>query len=249
MSQNIRRYLLATFTFSWIFWGIIIIANQFDLLHYGTPLSMVFFIFGGLMPMICGIWVKKKYSTKDDFKAFTKSIINPRHHLFWYIIVIGLAFIFTFLPTLFGGAKMIQPLYMALLGFPIMIIGGGLEKIGWRGFLQPALQKKFSPLNSTLILGIFWAVWHLPLWFIPGSSQSSWSFLNYLITVIALSLLLAAIYSMTKSIFLCIIFHAFINSFWSVFIPFFKLLPAFVSIIFALVIFFIAQSKLKQSFP
>ena len=35
-----------------------------------------------------------------------------------------------------------NPLYLALIEFPIMIIGGGLEEIGWRGYLQPTLQKK-----------------------------------------------------------------------------------------------------------
>lgn len=246
MSQDIKNYLLSTFVFSWIFWGIIIIANQFDLLKFGTPLAMVFFVLGGLMPTICGIWVKKKYSSKDDFKAFIKNIINPKHHFSWYIIVIGLAFLYTFLPTLFGGAKMGQPFYMAFLGLPIMIIGGGLEEIGWRGFLQPALQKKMSILNSTLLLGIFWAIWHLPLWFIPGSNQASWSFLNYFLTVIGLSFLLAVIFSKTKSIFLCIIFHAFINSFWAVYIPIFKLLPTCIILGLTIVIFLLSQNKFTQ---
>lgn len=246
MNQDIKKYLLSTFVFSWAFWGIIIVANQFNYLKFGTPLAMGFFILGGLMPTICGIWVKKKYSSKDDFNAFIKNIINPKHHISWYIIVIGLAFLYTFLPTLYGGARMGQPFYMAFLGLPIMIIGGGLEEIGWRGFLQPALQKKFSFLISTLLLGIFWAIWHLPLWFIPGSNQASWSFLNYFLTVIALSFLLAMVYSKTKSIFLCIIFHAFINSFWAVYIPIFKLLPTCITLGLAIVIFLLSQNIFFQ---
>lgn len=247
MNKDIKRFLVCTFTLTWVFWGIIVIANQFNLLQHGTPLSMVFFVLGGIMPAICGIWVKKKYSTKEDYRVFIKSIISVKHHIIWYIMVIGLAFIFTFLPTLYGGAKMEHPLYMVLLGLPIMIIGGGLEEIGWRGLLQPALQKKFSSVSSTLIVSFFWAVWHLPLWFIPGSSQASFSFLNFFITIMALSFLLTIIYSKTKSIFLCIIFHAFINSSWSVFIPNFKLLPVCVTLAFAIVIFLLSRVTINKS--
>ena len=44
-----------------------------------------------------------------------------------------------------------KPLYVALISFPIMIIGGGLEEIGWRGILQPALQKRFSEFLVRLL--------------------------------------------------------------------------------------------------
>ncbi|SFB30445.1 CPBP family intramembrane glutamic endopeptidase [Clostridium frigidicarnis] len=243
MEKDVKRYLWYTFASSWILWGIIIIANQLNLMRYGTPLSMLFFIAGGLTPPICEIWIKKKYSSSNDYKSFIKSILNPRHQVVWYIIVIGLAFIFSFLPTLFGGATIEHPLYIAILAFPIMIIGGGLEEIGWRGFLQSALQKKFSIISSTVIVGIIWTVWHLPLWFISGSPQSSMSFLCFSITGIALSFLLAAILYGTKSVFLCIIFHTFINSFWSVFVPNERLLPACFMLIFAIVMFIVIEKK------
>jgi len=243
MSKDIKRYLRYTFVSSWILWGIIIIANQFNLLHYGTPLSMLFFIAGGFTPPICEILLKKKYSTSEDYKSFTKSILNPRHHAIWYILVMGLSIIFCFVPTLFPGGTMKGPLYIAILEFPIMIFGGGLEEIGWRGFLQPALQKKYSAIISTLIVGIIWAVWHLPLFFILGSSQASMSFLWFFIYAIALSFLLAAIFNGTKSIFLCIIFHALMNSFSEVFVPNQRLIPACFMLVFAIIIF-IAIAKM-----
>ena len=41
--------------------------------------------------------------------------------------------------------------------------------MGWRGFLLPRLQTRFNPLVSTILVGVVWALWHLPLWLIPGS--------------------------------------------------------------------------------
>ena len=130
-----------------------------------------------------------------------------------------------------------KPLYLALISLPIMIIGGGLEEIGWRGYLQPMLQKKWPTFTSTLIVGGIWALWHLPLWFIVGSNQMSMNYLWFTTIVLALSLLLTVIYITTKSIFLCIIFHAFINSLWEVYIPDTNVLAALFSLLFALVIF------------
>ncbi|MHB8062764.1 MAG: CPBP family intramembrane glutamic endopeptidase, partial [Ruminiclostridium sp.] len=220
MNKDIKRYLFYAFTSSWLFWGGVAILTQLKLLKYGgSPLFLVPFIMGGIMPAICELWLKKKYGSKEDFKAFTKNILSPKHSVELYLLVIGSAFLFMFLPTLWGGATMKQPLYIALMEFPIMIIGGGLEEIGWRGFLQPELEKKLPSSISSLIVGSIWAVWHLPLWFIIGSNQSSMNGLWFFINAIALAFLLTATYSVTKSIFLCIISHALLNAFWDVFVP------------------------------
>lgn len=45
----------------------------------------------------------------------------------------------------------------------ILFYGGGNEEPGWRGLSQPLLQKKYSPLVAGLILGVVWALWHVPL--------------------------------------------------------------------------------------
>ncbi len=44
------------------------------------------------------------------------------------------------------------------------LMQGGNEEPGWRGLLQPALQKKISPLAASLIVAVFWSLWHLPLY-------------------------------------------------------------------------------------
>jgi uncharacterized protein len=56
----------------------------------------------------------------------------------------------------------ILPLY-ALTFCVTLLIQGGNEEIGWRGFMQPELQKRFSPLVAALIISVFWSLWHLPL--------------------------------------------------------------------------------------
>ncbi|QTD40104.1 CPBP family intramembrane glutamic endopeptidase [Sporosarcina sp. Te-1] len=237
MGKEIRRFLFYTFVSSWILWGGLAILTQLNLLRFGTALSLILFILGGITPAFCEIWLKKKYSSKEDFNSFVKNIKNPGHPFSWYAFTIGLAFAACFLPTLWGGASLENPLYIALILFPIMVIGGGLEEIGWRGYLQPALQKKWSSFTSTFMVGGIWAIWHLPLWFVVGSNQTSMNFLWFTLSALALSFLLTVIYSFTNSIFLCIIFHALINSFWEVFIPNTTVVSALLTLLFALLIF------------
>lgn len=45
----------------------------------------------------------------------------------------------------------------------LALVGGGKEEFGWRGWLQSALQQHISPLLAAVIVGVVWAIWHLPL--------------------------------------------------------------------------------------
>ncbi|HRX17273.1 MAG TPA: CPBP family intramembrane metalloprotease [Spirochaetota bacterium] len=66
----------------------------------------------------------------------------------------------------------IFPVYWLAMVF----LGGGQEEIGWRGYIMPFLEKRFGVFYGTVILGLVWAIWHLPLWFIPGSNQTYMNF-------------------------------------------------------------------------
>lgn len=247
MNSSIRKYLVCIFTFSWILWGTSIVLTQLNIAKFATPFVMIFFVFGGIMPAIIEIVLKKKYSSEHEFKTFIKSIINPKHHFLLYVFIVVLAFLSCFLPTLFGGATMQNPLYIALLAFPVMIIGGGLEEIGWRGFLQPALQKQFPDFFSTLIVSAIWTCWHIPLFFIVGSSQYHTDFLYFAVMAIGVSFLLATIYNATQSIFLCIVLHALINSFWAVYIPNGKVYPVCLTLIFGITVFVVFELFKRKS--
>lgn len=59
----------------------------------------------------------------------------------------------------FGG---VSSVFIAC-GYVTLVRGPLREEIGWRGFALPRLQYRYSPLVATLILGIIWTVWHLPL--------------------------------------------------------------------------------------
>lgn len=69
------------------------------------------------------------------------------------------------------------------------------EEAGWRGFALPRLQGKYNALASSLILGVIWCCWHIPLFFLPGSSQQGIPFPIYLMLVVTLGVYFTWLYN------------------------------------------------------
>lgn len=90
-----------------------------------------------------------------------------------------------------------------------LLIGGPLsEEIGWRGFLLPRLQKRLNPFCSSIVLGIIWACWHLPLFFIVGTCQYGIPFLLFVMTTTINTIIITWIFNRTNgSLVFPILFH------------------------------------------
>ncbi|MBE2240931.1 MAG: CPBP family intramembrane metalloprotease [Caldilineaceae bacterium] len=83
------------------------------------------------------------------------------------------------------------------------------EETAWRGFALPRLQSRYSALNASLILGILWGIWHLPLWFIPDSFQSTLPFGGFVLATVAMSIITTWVFNHTHgSVLLAAILHA-----------------------------------------
>ena len=106
-----------------------------------------------------------------------------------------------------------SPWYMMPLGFIVMLPLVGLaEEVGWRGFLQPELEKKLPFPIATSITAVIWYVWHLPIWAMPSSNNYGDSLIGFAITIFVWAFVSAAIYKATKSVLACAAYHSFINS-------------------------------------
>jgi membrane protease YdiL (CAAX protease family) len=99
------------------------------------------------------------------------------------------------------------------------LLGGGQEEFGWRGYVLPRLEARFSPVTATLILGILWGLWHLPIVAADPEFQHGLD-VAALLPVVALSLvsvvgyafLLTWLFNRTGSVLVAILLHAGFNT-------------------------------------
>ncbi|MFF2480402.1 CPBP family intramembrane glutamic endopeptidase [Paenibacillus sp. NPDC058071] len=211
--KMILQYLLFTFLITYLAWGCLILGSQFGGIEMGTPVGVILHIIGGNAPPLIAYFVLRKHGRVTGFRSFMKSAFTVKEPLLMYMVVLVLTAVYFGLPALMGGITNSWPVYIAVLSIPVMVIGGGLEELGWRYILQPILETRFSFITSTVITSCIWAVWHLPLFFIPGTSQYNWSFGLFSISILGMSFALAVIYRVSGSIWLCILFHSMINAF------------------------------------
>lgn len=93
------------------------------------------------------------------------------------------------------------------------LLGGGLgEEFGWRGFALPRLQERFNPLTASLVLGLFWGLWHLPDFWL-SSIRDDESLPLFLLAILPLSILYTWVYNRTQgSVLIVALAHAAANA-------------------------------------
>lgn len=87
------------------------------------------------------------------------------------------------------------------------------EELGWRGFAQNELQKKHSPLKASIIIGFWWGVWHLPIWFTTGFTGINLIkyIILFMIAVISISIIMTSFYNLNKNLLVPIMIHQLFN--------------------------------------
>lgn len=105
------------------------------------------------------------------------------------------------------------PWYAMLVALPISTLTQAGEEIGWRGYALPLMSKRFGLALSSVILGIIWAAWHLPLFYFEAADTYNQSFPLYLLQVTGLSVIMAwLLWKVNGNLLPLMVFHAAINN-------------------------------------
>jgi membrane protease YdiL (CAAX protease family) len=104
--------------------------------------------------------------------------------------------------------------------WPLLLLAGAAtfwgqagEELGWRGYALPRLARVMGLPAASVLLGMVWAVWHLPLFFIVGTGSEGQSFPLYLLHVVAVSVAMAWLYwRAAGSLLLVMLMHASVNN-------------------------------------
>ena len=149
MKKNVVfKYLLITFLISWVCWISVALLCNYGVMKYGQLSFMIIYVLGGIAPLISTLITIKQ--NKSDFEIFKNQIFKYKLNVLWYVgililplIISGVCWLFNLLITDKSALFLSKPVYMVFLFIPFMIIGGGLEEVGWRGMLLPQLLKKY----------------------------------------------------------------------------------------------------------
>ncbi len=220
-------FTLLTFAISWTLWALIAATG----LNINTNLTVgLAYVVGGFGPALAGIILThRRQDRASDLwqRTLQRKRIGP---VWWGVILllypatILLAYLIVGIvapeaASLSPGQDFLaqSPVLILLNVLFIAIVGPISEEPGWRGYALDRLQAKHSSLVASLILGIVWWAWHLPLIIVPGSflqgTGASPTFLaGYLGTVLLYSILFTWVYNHTRrSVLATILMHFSIN--------------------------------------
>ena len=220
----LRRHIVLvffglTYLISWGSW-IWVDSTRQDLIGLGVLVVLLGFFGPCLSGFVCTGIVEGREGVKELLRRIVAWRVSGKAYLF----AIFVPFLFSFLPlvlfSLMGGSPpRLDNLFRIVELLPIFIvtlfIGGLSEEPGWRGFALPILRKRHGRVSASLIVGIFWGAWHIPLHTV-GTAIPVASLIGFIILTTIISILFTALADLSQdSVLLAIVFHATYNTFIS----------------------------------
>jgi membrane protease YdiL (CAAX protease family) len=87
------------------------------------------------------------------------------------------------------------------------------EEVGWRGYALPALADRFGLRAAGIVVGVFWALWHLPLFYVTVADTFGQSLPLYVSQMVGFSVAMTWMYAHTRgSLLLTMLMHSAINN-------------------------------------
>lgn len=159
---------------------------------------------------------------KGEFRNITGSLVRWRVSFIWYLAAVALPWLLFWVSLavtlfFFPSSKPRPSFGWFALNLLLLIpFGPFWEEVAWRSFALRHLQKHFRELPSSLLLGLFWGFWHIPLWWstLQLSSRNAFPVLTLaLVSVIGWSVVFAFVYNRSgQSLPIVVALHAAYDS-------------------------------------
>lgn len=217
--RAVLPFVVLTFGIAWgVFVLFALFPDQITALMGEPSGSHPLFILAVYAPAIAAFLLVGWHTGLAGIGRFLSRLLLVRMPAIWWVALI-LGF-----PLIFGLGAAIKgtllPLSLpfettgALVGaLALTAVIGPVEEFGWRGLMQPVLQRRMAPVWAGLVVGLVWSVWHLPAFFLAGTPQAAWGFLPFLVGTTAASLILTAMFNAARgSLLVAALFHYQMNN-------------------------------------
>ncbi|MGW9403691.1 CPBP family glutamic-type intramembrane protease [Arthrobacter sp. NPDC055585] len=217
------QFTALTFLIAYGFAGALVIAGRFGyevnnvVTSFPEFLANVPFSIYILSPAIASYIVLRRSGKVSGVREWLRIIFFAKGRPAGFLLVLSALVLYFLLHLLVSGpSSYALPWLMFFMSLPGNLIIGGMEEAGWMTALQPQLQRRWGFLISSLVVGAIWLVWHLPLFFIPGTNHESGviNFWMFAVQIMAFRFLYGAVLSVSpqNAVFLCVLFHTMFNA-------------------------------------
>lgn len=216
------KFFALLFAYSWGVWLTALLLGAAD---YGTSTYFPLVIYGQFTPLLAAVTLIGRRHGKQAIWQFIRQAFDFNTKAIYFLLALGislgisaaahyLAPLFnlqvadTLLPPEAGNPWLVAIPYF----FFILFLGGGMEEFGWRGYAQQPLQERFGIVKASILIGLVWGVWHLPLWAFP-EGQGGYSAVAFIVQTVFVSIVYGLLYNASgQKLTIALVFHAMYNT-------------------------------------
>ena len=213
-ARSLLTFFFVTFAITWPCFSAV------ALLQPG-PLRTLLLFLGIFAPSFVALSLTARAEGRAGVVELLRRLIQWRVRVRWYVFAVAymaaIKLVVALLHRALTGAWPrfgTDAWYLIILATVFSTVVGGQagEEIGWRGYALPRLASHFGYARASILLGVIWALWHLPIFFVPGADKYGQSFLVYTLQVTALSVAVTWLYEHTNgSLLLAMLMHSAVN--------------------------------------
>lgn len=220
--RPLLRFFLLTYLASWTLWAAAaaLVAGTASPGSGLSALGVLLFLPGTIMPSLVALALTARAEGRAGTQALLRPILEAPAAARWYVFALG------YMAAIKLGVALLHriatgawpsfgptPWYLMAAGIVVSTPVQAGEEVGWRGYALPRLASRFGLGRASIILGVLWASWHLPLFLVPGTDSYGKSFPAYVLAVTGISVAMAWLYWRTQgSLLLTMLMHAAINN-------------------------------------